>query len=715
MLKKVFETTNLKDSFQVEIGTYARNVDASILVRYQDTVVLTTTVFSRKPNNLDFLPLTVIYQEKLYAAGKIPGSFLRREGRSNDHEILTSRLIDRSLRPLFPDYFQQEVQVINTVLSLDPDFKSELASMLGSSLSLLISEIPFFEAISGVYVGKINDKFIINPTLQQLANSTLHLMVAGTKHNVTMIEAHANEVSEQDFLEAINFAHQYIKKLCLFQENIKQQFAPAKITNTLHQTEQTQQQAFFAKHQSQVKQAILSCNSKNDLQQLKEQILYQAKQTPFFKTIDTTTVFDYEAHKKHLQTTETLFQKLSKQETRSLILQEKIRPDKRGLEEIRTLESQIDLLPRAHGSALFTRGQTQSLAAVTLGCLSESKIIDGLSDEQNKRFMLHYNFPPFSVGAVGRYTAPSRREIGHGTLAEKAISQVLPEEKDFPYTIRVVSEILESNGSSSQATVCASSLALMASGVPLKKAVAGMSVGLVFDQATNKYVILSDIQGLEDHVGDMDLKIAGTNKGITALQMDLKIQGIPFKILQEAFLQAKKGRLHILEHMSQTIYQPRLEVSKYAPKVCMMQIKPEKIRDIIGSGGKIINQIIESHDGVKIDIEQDGRVFLMHSNLETVKKTVAFIESLIQEIQIGTCYQASILRFLSDKQGKIIGAVAQVCPGIEGLIHVNQMKFEKITDVLKIGETVSVKCTKINDRGRIDFLLLPKNTQEKNS
>ncbi|MGL9687316.1 MAG: polyribonucleotide nucleotidyltransferase [Candidatus Phytoplasma sp. TWB_XP] len=715
MLKKVFETANLKDSFQVEIGTYARNVDASILVRYQDTVVLTTAVFSRKPNNLDFLPLTVIYQEKLYAAGKIPGSFLRREGRSNDHEILTSRLIDRSLRPLFPDYFQQEVQVINTVLSLDPDFKSELASMLGSSLSLLISEIPFFEAISGVYVGKINEKFIINPTLQQLANSTLHLMVAGTKHNVTMIEAHANEVSEQDFLEAINFAHQYIKKLCLFQENIKQQFAPAKITNTLHQIEQTQQQVFFAKHQSQVKQAILSYNSKNDLQQLKEQILDQAKQTPFFKTIDTTTVFDYEAHKKHLQTTETLFQKLSKQETRSLILQEKIRPDKRELEEIRTLESQIDLLPRAHGSALFTRGQTQSLAAVTLGCLSESKIIDGLSDEQNKRFMLHYNFPPFSVGAVGRYTAPSRREIGHGTLAEKAISQVLPEEKDFPYTIRVVSEILESNGSSSQATVCASSLALMASGVPLKKAVAGMSVGLVFDQATNKYVILSDIQGLEDHVGDMDLKIAGTNKGITALQMDLKIQGIPFKILQEAFLQAKKGRLHILEYMNQTISQPRLEVSKYAPKVCMMQIKPEKIRDIIGSGGKIINQIIESHDGVKIDIEQDGRIFVMHSNLETVKKTVAFIESLIQEIQVGTCYQASILRFLSDKQGKMIGAVAQVCPGIEGLIHVNQMKFQKITNVLKIGETVSVKCTKINDRGRIDFLLLPKNTQEKNS
>ncbi len=715
MLKKVFKTANLKDSFQVEIGTYARNVDASILVRYQDTVVLTTTVFSRKPNNLDFLPLTVIYQEKLYAAGKIPGSFLRREGRSNDHEILTSRLIDRSLRPLFPDYFQQEVQVINTVLSLDPDFKSELASMIGSSLSLLISEIPFLEAICGVYIGKINDELIINPTLQQLVNSNLHLMVAGTKHNVTMIEAHANEVSEQDFLEAINFAHQYIKKLCLFQENIKQQFAPTKMINTLHQTEQTQQKDFFLKHHSQVKQAILSCNSKNDLQQLKEQILDQAKQTPFFKTIGTTTVFDYESHQKNLQITETLFQKLFKQETRFLILQEKIRPDKREFEEIRTLESQIDLLPRAHGSALFTRGKTQSLAAVTLGCLSESKIIDGLSDEQNKRFMLHYNFPPFSVGAVGRYTAPSRREIGHGNLAEKAISQVLPEEKDFPYTIRVVSEILESNGSSSQATVCASSLALMASGVPLKKAVAGISVGLVFDQATNKYVILSDIEGLEDHVGDMDLKIAGTNKGITALQMDLKIQGIPFKILQEAFFQAKKGRLQILEHMNQTIFKSRLEVSKYAPKVYMMQIKPEKIRDIIGSGGKIINQIIESHDGVKIDIEQDGRVFVMHSNLETVKKTVTFIESLIQEIQVGTCYQASILRFLSDKQGKMIGAVAQVGPGIEGLIHVNKIKFQKITDVLKIGETVSVKCTKINDRGRIDFLLLTQNTQEKSS
>ncbi|CCP88393.1 polyribonucleotide nucleotidyltransferase [Candidatus Phytoplasma solani] len=707
MLKKVFETTDLKNPFQVEIGTYARNVDASVLVRFKDTVVLSATVFSDKKNNFDFLPLTVIYQEKFYAAGKIPGSFLRREGRSTDHEILASRLIDRSLRPLFPENFKQEIQVINTVLSSDPDFKSEIASILGSSLSLLISEIPFFEAVAGAYVARIQDQFILNPTFEQLNHSSLHLLVTGTKSNVVMIEAHANEVSEEIFLEAIEFGHQHIKILCLFQEQIQKEIGKTKKKVNHDSFDLTLETSFNEQYRTKIIEAILHLADQpksNYLQLLKEQIFEQASKKNFFKTIEENTFIDLEAKKNYLQTIEILFQKLFKQEIRNLIIQDKKRPDKRGLEEIRNLESQIDLLPRTHGSALFTRGQTQSLAVVTLGSVSESKIIDGLNDEQNKRFMLHYNFPPFAVGAVGRYIAPSRREIGHGNLGEKAIVPLLPEENDFPYTIRVVSEILESNGSSSQASICATSMALMAAGVPLKKAVSGIAMGLFMDSETKEYVILSDIQGLEDHIGDMDLKIAGSKDGITALQMDLKIQGVSQEILKQTFLQAKKGRLYILEHMNKVIDTPRQEMSKYAPKVQMIQIKPEKIRDIIGSGGKIINQIIEAHDGVKIDIEQDGRVFVMHSNADIIKQTIAFIKGLSQEIAVGNRYQAQILRFLTDRYGKTLGAVGRVFQGIEGLIRAPQT--QKITDIVKIGDQVSVKCVKINERGRIDFILL---------
>ncbi|WP_373375481.1 polyribonucleotide nucleotidyltransferase [Candidatus Phytoplasma solani] len=707
MLKKVFETTDLKNPFQVEIGTYARNVDASVLVRFKDTVVLSATVFSDKKNNFDFLPLTVIYQEKFYAAGKIPGSFLRREGRSTDHEILASRLIDRSLRPLFPENFKQEIQVINTVLSSDPDFKSEIASILGSSLSLLISEIPFFDAVAGAYVARIQDQFILNPTFEQLNHSSLHLLVTGTKSNVVMIEAHANEVSEEIFLEAIEFGHQHIKILCLFQEQIQKEIGKTKKKVNHDSFDLTLETSFNEQYRTKIIEAILHLADQpksNYLQLLKEQIFEQASKKNFFKTIEENTFIDLEAKKNYLQTIEILFQKLFKQEIRNLIIQDKKRPDKRGLEEIRNLESQIDLLPRTHGSALFTRGQTQSLAVVTLGSVSESKIIDGLNDEQNKRFMLHYNFPPFAVGAVGRYIAPSRREIGHGNLGEKAIVPLLPEENDFPYTIRVVSEILESNGSSSQASICATSMALMAAGVPLKKAVSGIAMGLFMDSETKEYVILSDIQGLEDHIGDMDLKIAGSKDGITALQMDLKIQGVSQEILKQTFLQAKKGRLYILEHMNKVIDTPRQEMSKYAPKVQMIQIKPEKIRDIIGSGGKIINQIIEAHDGVKIDIEQDGRVFVMHSNADIIKQTIAFIKGLSQEIAVGNRYQAQILRFLTDRYGKTLGAVGRVFQGIEGLIRAPQT--QKITDIVKIGDQVSVKCVKINERGRIDFILL---------
>ncbi|WP_349402134.1 polyribonucleotide nucleotidyltransferase [Candidatus Phytoplasma solani] len=707
MLKQIFETTDLKNYFQVEIGTYARNVDSSILIRFQDTVVLTTTVFSNKKNHFDFLPLTVIYQEKFYAAGKIPGSFLRREGRSTDHEILASRLIDRSLRPLFPENFKQEIQVINTVLSSDPDFKSELASILGSSLSLLISEIPFCEAVAGVYVGRIKDQLILNPNSQQLNDLSLHLLVSGTKKNVVMIEAHAFEVSEEVFLEAITFAHKYIQKLCLFQEDVQKKIGKDKKPIDYDLALIALEKEFNEQHQEKIIEAIISFfvqGKKNNLQLLKEKILTKAQQKPFFKTVDQITFFDLEAQKNYLFIIERLFQKLSNQEIRNYIIKTKKRPDKRNLEEIRNLDSHIDLLPRTHGSALFTRGQTQSLAVVTLGTLSESKIIDGLSGENNKRFMLHYNFPPFAVGAVGRYIAPSRREIGHGNLAEKAILPLLPEENDFPYAIRVVSEILESNGSSSQATVCATSMALMAAGVPLKKAVSGIAMGLFMDSTTHEYVILSDIQGLEDHIGDMDLKIAGSVKGITSLQMDLKIEGVSQEILKKAFLQAKKGRLHILEHMNKIIASPRQEMSKYAPKVEMIQIKPEKIRDIIGAGGKIINQIIENHDRVKIDIEQDGRIFVMHSDLEIVKQTIAFIQSLIQDIEVNNCYQAHISRFLNDKSGKILGAFAQVSPGIEGLIHFSQVT--KISDIVKIGDKVLVKCVKVNERGRIDFALV---------
>ncbi|CAM12008.1 Polyribonucleotide nucleotidyltransferase [Candidatus Phytoplasma australiense] len=709
MLKQVFETTDLKNSFQVEIGTYARNVDPSVLIRFQDTVVLTTTVFSNKKNNFDFLPLTVIYQEKFYAAGKIPGSFLRREGRSTDHEILSSRLIDRSLRPLFPKEFRQEIQVINTVLSSNPDFKSEIASILGSSLSLLISEIPFFEPVAGVYVAYIQNQFVINPNAQQLTNSPLHLLVAGTKKNVVMIEAHASEVSEEMFLEAIVFAHEYIKKLCLFQEDVQKKVGQTKKLIDLDAELQSLEKEFNEQYHEQTRTLVANVfeqDQKNDLQVFKKKILAKAQQKAFVKTIDQITFFDVEEQKNYLLLIENLFQKLFNQEMRNYIIKNKKRPDKRTLEEVRNLDSQIDLLPRPHGSALFTRGQTQSLAVVTLGTLSESKIIDDLSGESNKRFMLHYNFPPFAVGSIGRYAAPSRREIGHGNLAEKAILPLLPEENDFPYAIRVVSEILESNGSSSQATVCATSMSLMAAGVPLKRAVSGIAMGLFMDSKTNEYVILSDIQGLEDHIGDMDLKIAGSDKGITALQMDLKIEGISQAILKQAFFQAKKGRLHILEHMNKTIASPRKEMSQYAPKVQMFQIKPEKIRDVIGSAGKIINQIIENHDGVKIDIEQDGRIFVMHSNLETVKQAILFIKNLIQDAEVNSIYHAHISRFLNDKAGNILGAFAQVSPSIEGLIRFSKAKKEN--DVVKIGDKVLVKCVKINERGRIDFVLISK-------
>ncbi|HHU21075.1 MAG TPA: polyribonucleotide nucleotidyltransferase [Acholeplasma sp.] len=689
-MKKTFEFKQGSRTFVIETGEVAKQANGAVVTNFGDTTVLSVAVHNSDNFNAGFFPLTVVYQEKLYAAGKIPGGFLRREGRSSEIETLNARLIDRPIRPLFPEGFKDEVQIINMVLSSDPDNSPAMAAMLGSSLALMISDIPFNGPIAGVEVGLVDGKFIINPTEEEQANSELALSIAGTKHAINMVEASSKNISEDVMLEALLFGHEEIKRLVAFQEEIIKEVGKEKLEVYLDLISEDK----VAKVEDYIGKDLRKAVSIVEKQERAAKIDELTKKTVeyFVALAPAEEAEEYERIAKEA------CENIVAGEVRRLITQEKIRPDGRKTDEIRPLSSRVHVVTRPHGSALFTRGQTQAFTTVTLGSLAESQIIDGLTSEESKRFMLQYNFPQFSVGETGRYGGPGRREIGHGALGEKALMNIIPDEDTFPYTIRVVSEILESNGSSSQASICAGTLALMDAGVPIKAPVAGIAMGLIMDG--KDYTILTDIQGMEDHFGDMDFKVAGTKDGITALQMDIKISGVTAEILKEALAQAKKGRLEILNHMLGTISEPRKELSPYAPKVKMIRINPDKIKDVIGSGGKVINEIIEKTNNVKIDIEQDGRVFIMHQEYEWIDKAIEIIENIVREAEVGKIYEGTVIRIES------YGAFLRLWEGCEGLLHISKIAHEKVAkveDVLAIGDQIAVKVIGIDDKGRIDL------------
>ena len=697
MEKRVFEYSHRNRKFIIEIGELAKQANGACLVRYEDTAVLSAAVGSNKAMATDFFPLTVLYQEKLYAAGKIPGGFLKREGRPTEHETLVSRLIDRPIRPLFAEGYRNEVQVVNMVMSANPDCSSAMAAMLGSSIALSISDIPFEGPIAGVVVGRVNGELVINPTVEELENSDINLTVAGTKKAINMVEAGAKQVSEDDMLEALIFAHEEIIRLCEFQEEVVKACGKEKMVPDLFKIPEDLEKEVRAFAEPELIPAI-STHEKLAREAAIEAVNEKTREhfNAIFEANEELTLQDVEQNQKYV---DMVLEHILAEEVRRLITDDKIRPDGRAVSEIRPLSSRVDIFERTHGSALFTRGQTQSLSVVTLGSLAEFQIIDGLGAEDSKRFMLHYNFPQFSVGSTGKYGSPGRREIGHGALGERAILQVIPSEDEFPYTIRVVSEILESNGSSSQASICAGTMALMAAGVPLKAPVAGIAMGLISqDDECSKYTILTDIQGLEDHYGDMDFKVAGTRDGITALQMDIKIKGITREILKEALAQAKLGRMQILDHMMTTISEVRPELSKFAPKVKMVRINPEKIRDVIGSGGKVIQEIIEKCNDVKIDIEQDGRVFIMHAESEWIDKAVKIIEDLTREPEVGQVYPVRVVKIVD------FGAFVELWPGCEGLVHISELdskRVAKVEDVVHVDDEIVVKLLKIDDKGKL--------------
>ena len=701
MSKKTYQRQFGGRTLRVEIGEMAKQARGSALISYGDSQVLSVATAKTESANAGFFPLMVIYQEKLYAAGKIPGGFLRREGRPSEHETLTSRLIDRPLRPLFPEGYMHDVQVINTVLSSDQEASPEMAAFFGSSIAINTSDIPFYGPVAAVHIGRIDGAFVVNPGPEQMEVSDIDLIVAGTKDAINMVEAGAKEVSEKDMLDAILFAHEMIRELCEFQDEILKDYPVEKMPFEALEPSQT----LFDEVSEKAGQELIKAVSIFDkleryeaIEAIQNKILSDYESQSFFKTIDGVQVFDQKAYDLNLKFVKMILEQLVTKELRRLITEDKVRPDGRKVDEIRDLASRVDVLKRTHGSALFTRGQTQALGVVTLGSLGENQIIDGLSLEDSKRFMLHYNFPPYSVGETGRYGGVGRREIGHGALGERALLQVLPSEEEFPYSIRVVSEILESNGSSSQATICAGSMALMAAGVPLKAPVAGIAMGLI--KEGDHYTILTDIQGMEDHEGDMDFKVAGSKNGITALQMDIKITGINEAILHEALEQAKVARLEILDHMNQTIGEVRDDLSPFAPKVKMISISPDRIRDVIGAGGKIISQIIEDHDQIKIDIEQDGRVFLMHHDRQTIEKAAAYILNLVREAEVGKIYEGVVKRI------EAFGCFVELWPGTEGLVHISKLaneRVEKVESVVSLGDQIMVKCIKIDDKGRIDL------------
>lgn len=697
MSKKVFELDFEGKKLIVETGEIAKQADGAVLVRLNDTVVLSTACASDQAKDGDFFPLTVGYEEKQYAVGKIPGSFLRREGRPGEHATLTARLIDRPIRPMFSDGFRNEVQIVNTVMSVDQDATPEMAAMFGSSLALGISDIPFDGPIAGVYVGRVDGKYIVNPTLEEREKSDINLAVAGTSKAINMVEAGAAEASEEDMLGAILVGHAAIKKLCAFQEEIIKEVGKAKREIELYSIP-----AEIQSHVDEVaKERLIKAVSIPGKLERADAIEAIEKEV-----MDSYEEKKYEDEKSKKQTLRFVFEALEnivKDEVRRLITIDKIRPDGRKLDEIRPLDAQVDLLPRVHGSAMFTRGQTQVVSVCTLGPLADEQIIDNLTDEDTKRFMHHYNFPPYSVGEVGRMGTPGRREIGHGALGERALSYVVPSVEEFPYTIRVVSEVVESNGSSSQASICASTMALMAAGVPIKAPVAGIAMGLITSGPVEEgcpYTILTDIQGLEDHLGDMDFKVAGTDKGITALQMDIKIKGITEGILREALAQAHKAREQIMQTILSAIEKPRDDVGTYALKVHQLRINPDKIREVIGSQGKIINDIIARCDNVKIDIEDDGRVMIYHTSRESINKAVAIIENIVREAKVGEIYEGTVVRIES------FGCFVNLFGDVDGMVHVSKLAWERVNqpkDVVKLGQKLKVIVTEIDEKGRINL------------
>jgi len=671
----------------LETGRLAKQANGAVLVRYGDTVVLCTATASKEPKDLDFFPLTVNFEERLYSVGKIPGGFIKREGRPSEKAILASRLVDRPIRPLFPEGFRNEVQIVALVLSVDQDCSPEISAMIGTSAALSISDIPFSGPIGGVIVGRVDGKFVINPTVEQEQRSDIHVVVAGTRDAIMMVEAEAFEVPEEVILEAIMFGHEEIKKIIDRIDELVLAAGKPKMEVELHKVDEEVDRAVREYAAARLIEAI----------RIPEK---QARQDAI-DAINEETVAHFE--QLYVETPEKLadvkevLHNIVKAEVRRLITHEKIRPDGRALNEIRPIECEVGLLPRTHGSGLFTRGQTQALSICTLGALGDEQILDGIDLEESKRFMHHYNFPPFSVGEARPLRAPGRREIGHGALGERALAKVIPPENEFPYTIRLVSEVLESNGSTSQASICASTLALMDAGVPIKAPVAGIAMGLIKDG--DQFSILSDIQGMEDHLGDMDFKVAGTAKGVTAIQMDIKIDGINREILSQALEQAREGRMFILGKMLEVIKEPRKQLSPYAPKILIMQINPEKIRDVIGAGGKIINKIIDD-TGVKIDIEQDGRVFIYSADEAANEKARQIIEGIVKDVVVGEVYVGTVRRI------EKFGAFVEILPNKEGLVHISQLSTERVAkteDVVKIGDKITVKVTEIDQMGRINL------------
>lgn len=708
MAKQVFRLDFCGRGLTVETGEVAKQAGGAVLVRYDDTVVLSTATASKQAKEgIDFFPLTVLFEEKLYSVGKIPGGFLRREGRPSEHATLTARMIDRPIRPLFADGFRNEVQVVNTVLSVDQDCTPEMTAMFGASLALCVSDIPFNGPIAGVMVGRVDGEYIINPTPEQLEKSDINLTVAGTKYAVNMVESGAKEVSEEAMLGAIMFGHEHIKQLVAFQEEIAAAVGKEKMEVKLYTVDEDIDREVRAQFEQAIRDAV-SIEKKLErygkIDELTEEAVavFDAKE------------YENEAAKaKVLKQVKQICHSIEADEVRRLIIEDKVRPDGRKVDEIRPLDSQVDILPRAHGSALFTRGETQVLSVTTLGPMNDNQIIDDLTEVETKRFMHHYNFPPYSVGETGRMGSPGRREIGHGALGERALSQVLPSVEDFPYTIRTVAEVTESNGSSSQASICAGTMSLMAAGVPIKAPVAGIAMGLIMDEENGKYTVLTDIQGMEDHFGDMDFKVAGTSKGITALQMDIKVTGITREVFEEALAQAKVARAQILENMMAAISEPREDVGTYAPKIEQFYIDPEKIREVIGPNGKMINKIIEASDDVKIDIEDDGHVVIYHMDRAAINHAADMIRDIVREAKVGDIYEGKVVRI------EKFGAFVNLFPGTDGLLHISKINHErvnKVEDVLNIGDTVRVKVTEIDDRGRVNVsakALLPRPRTEK--
>ncbi|HBT49371.1 MAG: Polyribonucleotide nucleotidyltransferase [Caldanaerobacter subterraneus] len=683
MEERTFEMELAGRKLVVQTGKVAQQANGAAWVKYGDTVVLVTACASKEPREgIDFFPLTVEYEERLYSIGKIPGGFIKREGKPSEKAILSARLIDRPIRPLFPEGYRNDVQVIATVLSVDPDAQPEIVAMIGSSVALSISDIPFNGPTGSVAVGLVDGKFVINPTYEQREKSLMHLVVSGTKDAIVMVEAGAKEVPEETILDAIVYAHQYIKQIVEFIEGIVKEVGVSKAEVVLHEIDKELEEKVRAYATEKIYNALRTPEKKernDNLDKVEQEVLEHFK----------------DEYPDNLADIDEVLYKIMKEQMRKMIKEEKIRVDGRGLDDIRPIWCEVGVLPRTHGSAIFTRGQTQVLTVATLGAIGDIQILEGIGDEEFKRYMHHYNFPPYSVGEVRPLRGPGRREIGHGALAERALEPVIPSEEEFPYTIRLVSEVLSSNGSTSQASVCGSTLALMDAGVPIKAPVAGIAMGLIKEE--DEVLILTDIQGIEDFLGDMDFKVAGTEKGVTAIQMDIKIPGIDRDILQMALEKARKARLYVLQKMLEVIKEPRKELSKYAPRVVRMVVNPEKIRDIIGPAGKTITKII-SETGVKIDIEEDGRLYITAPNLEAGERAKQMIEAITKDIEVGGIYLGKVLRIAP------FGAFVEIAPGKEGLVHISNLskkRVRRVEDVVKVGDNILVKVTEIDKLGRI--------------